>query len=182
MMKNFIGILLLLTILAASGCSSISVSTDYDHSVDFSKYKTYCWCYRSVIPGDRLAQLPRVKERVINAVDLVLKGKGFSIAEGSDADFYISVHGGTKDRRRIRGGPMLYDPYWGPVGGQISVDDYTEGTLYIDIIDARSRHMVWRGIGKDIVHGYAESGDQLQITINRFVARILENFPPKRSK
>lgn len=170
-----------LIFLTVSGCSSVSVFTDYDHAVDFTKYKKYCWCYQAVIPGDRLAQLPLVKKRVMNAVDMVMKSKGYTLAEGNDADFYTFVHAGLKDKTRVRSAPMFYDPYWGPVGGGIHVDDYTEGTLYIDIIDASTRQMSWRGAGKDIIKNY-DDGDQMQIAINNIVAKILSKFPPKNKK
>jgi hypothetical protein len=179
--QKYLFVTLFFTLFAVSGCSSVSVFTDYDHAVDFTKYKKYCWCYQSVIPGDRLAQLPLVKKRVMNAVDMVMKSKGYVMTKNDNADFYISVHAGTRDKTRIRSTPMFYDPYWGPVGGRVSVDDYTEGTLYIDIIDAATRHMSWRGVGKDIIKEY-DNGDQMQITINKMVAEILKKFPPGNRK
>ena len=179
--KQSVIITFILIFLTISACSTVSVYTDYDHAVDFTKYKKYCWCYQAVIPGDRLAQLPLVKKRVMDAVDMVMKSKGYTLAQGNDADFYTFVHAGIKDKTRVRSTPMFYDPYWGPVGGGVTVDDYTEGTLYIDIIDASTKHMSWRGVGKDIVKEY-DDGDQMQIAINNMVAKILAKFPPETRK
>lgn len=175
---NIYQIAAIIILTTSAGCSTVSVYTDYDESADFTKYKEYCWCYHNVIPGDKLPLFPLIKKRVIAAVDMVMKSKGFSIADNSNADFFISVHAATKDKTKIQhSGPMFYDPYWGAVGGHLSIDDYTEGTLYIDIIDAKTRNMIWRGVGTEVVKEY-QNGNQMQQTINKMVKEILKDFPP----
>jgi hypothetical protein len=67
-----------------------------------------------------------------------------------------------------------WNPYlWG--GRNTYATSSTEGTLYIDLIDARKNELIWQGEGV----GYlTENRREKEKRINEFVAKILEQFPP----
>jgi hypothetical protein len=144
-------------ILALVGCSSLTVTTDFDASQDFNSYKTYRWATtEEVNPNDALAQNPLVKKRVIAGIDKALQDKGFVLVEkGSGPDFVVITHAGVKEKMNVTQtggyrGYGWYDPWWGPYGGSTHVSYYEEGSLVIDIIDWTEKELSWRGIGTGV--------------------------------
>jgi len=179
MMKRFSCCLIGISIIGLLGCASVSIQTDYDPSVDFKSYKTYAWDTEQQIPSDVLARDPLMRKRIKKAVEQVLQDKGFLLKTTFPVDFTVVVHAGVKERMRVTnwGGRGWYDPWWGPYGGQVDVNYYTEGTLVIDVIDAGTRELAWRGLSEGIVREYA-SVEQMETDIQETVSDILKGFPP----
>jgi hypothetical protein len=172
-----IKILAVLFLFILGSCSSIKVNSDYDKSVDFSKYKTYAFHKRGI---DRVEISGLDKKRILNAIDAELSKKGMTKSENPD----LLVNIFTKERERIdvdqynAGWGYGWGYGWNPYlwGGRTYVSTYVEGTLYIDLIDAKKKELVWEGEGV----GYlTESRERKESQINEFVAKILAQFPPK---
>ena len=65
--------------------------------------------------------------------------------------------------------------FWGaPVGGSISTQ--TEGTLFLNIIDAQTKQLVWQGKGSGSINEFTKNRDE---RIHLFVREILEQYPPE---
>jgi len=160
-----------------ASCSSIRVYSDYDKAVDFSQYKTYAFHKR----GIDIAEISGLdKKRILNAIDAELSKKGMIKSETPD----LLVNIFTKERERIdvdqfnAGWGYGWGYGWNPYlwGGRSFVSTSVEGTLYIDLIDAKKKELVWEGEGV----GYlTENRDKKESQINEFVAKILAQFPPK---
>ena len=180
-MKKFLSMVLL--VLFAAGCSTVSVKTDFDHEYDFSGLKTYRWASgQEINPDDVLAKSPLVLKRVKKAVDKALQGKGFQVAQGEDADMVAMVHAGIQQKMRVdQTGPVgpyrrgWYNPWWGAYGGTTYVSYYETGTLVVDIVDWKTKQLAWRGMGTKTV----EDSPASQEKIDEVVAKILEGFPPQ---
>ena len=171
--------LLSLTLLFVLGaCSSVKVDADYDNNVDFSQYKTYAF-QKSGIDKAEISDLD--KKRILRAIDTEMTKKGYSKSETPD----LLVNIFTKERERVDvnqysagwgyGWGWGWNPYmW---GGRNYVTTSTEGTLYIDLIDAKKKELIWQGKGS----GYLEqSREKKEERINEFVAKILAQFPPEK--
>ena len=176
MLSCLLGMMLVLL----AGCSTVSVTQDYDPQRDFTKYKKYAWMDQA-IPGDALANNPLIRNRTKVAVDAALTSKGYTLTDLDKADFVVVIHAGIKERMRIQdwGRYGWYDPWWGPYGGHVDVSYYEEGTLVIDIVDAEDKEMVWRGMGTGIVKQYADP-EKMQKDIDQDVNKILADFPPDK--
>jgi len=181
------GVLLLISMI---GCSSITVNTDYDPTIDFSKYKTYKWFDGKAPDGDELQKYPLVKRRVINAVDKALAAKGF-VKTDSDPDFVVIVHAGTKERMQLNTynyGGYGYGRYgygWGGYGGMSTTDVsyYDEATLIVDIADAKKKELVWRGTGTGVIQGGGQQDQaEAQERANEVIDQIMHDFPPQKEK
>ena len=59
-----------------------------------------------------------------------------------------------------------------------SVSSSTEGTLFIDLIDARKKELAWQGIGTGIL-SYSKSVEKKEAKINDFVTQIMMAYPPQ---
>jgi hypothetical protein len=166
----------ILFLFILGSCSSIRVNSDYDKNVDFSQYKTYAFHKQGI---DRAQISEFDKKRILHAIDNELSKKGMSKSE--NPDLLINIL--TKERERIdvdqynAGWGYGWGYGWNPYlwGGRTFVSSTTEGTLYIDLIDAKKKELVWEGQGV----GYlTENYDKKESQINEYVAKILAQFPP----
>lgn len=169
---------LLLLFVIISSCSSVKVNSDYDKKVDFTAYKTYAF-YKSGIDKVEVSDLD--KKRILHSIDDVLSSKGFTKSETPD----LLVNIFTKEREQVDvnrynsswgyGWGYGWNPYlW---GGNTSVNRYTEGTLYIDLIDAKKKELIWQGEGEGVLTKDTDKKDE---KIKEFVSKILEQYPPKK--
>lgn len=171
-----IKLLPLLLLFILSSCSSVTVYSDFDKKVDFSPYKTYAF-HKAGIDKVQISQLD--KNRIINAIDVELTKKGMTKSDNPD----VLINFFTKERERVDVNQYSYgwgygwgygwNPYlW---GGQPFVSTSTEGTLYIDLIDAKKKELIWQGEGV----GYlTQNRSGKEARINEFVSKILLQYPP----
>lgn len=169
-------------LLLVPGCSSVSVTSDYDPSADFSMLKTYQW-----IPfqgdDDALAKVPLVQKRAMNAVEKALAAKGYRLLADGVPDFYVAVHAGVQDKINVTDYGYAYGGWWGPYGPyghNIDVSYYTEGTLFVDIIQKRAdkHELMWRGAGTGMV-APPDDPQTAQEKADAVAAKILADFPPE---
>lgn len=165
-------------ILILSSCSTLRVNSDYDKNVDFSQYKTYAF-QKSGVDKVEISDLD--KRRILRAIDAEMTKKGYVKSETPD----LLVNIFTKEREQIDvnqyntgwgyGWGWGWNPYlW---GGQTFVSSSTEGTLFIDLIDAKKKELVWQGEGD----GYlTKVRSEKEARINEFVLNILAQFPPEK--
>ena len=64
--------------------------------------------------------------------------------------------------------------------GEVDIDenDYTEGTLVIDIVDMGTKQLAWRGLGTKVLSGNYQDNTQGQEMVQENIDKILTNFPP----
>jgi hypothetical protein len=177
-MKTIKLLSLLLVFIFESCGTSISVYSDFDKSIDFSQYKTYAF-HRSGIDKVQISELD--KKRILYAIEIELDKKGMSKSE--TPDLLINIF--TKEREQVDvnqynagwgyGWRWGWNPYlW---GGQTYVTTSTEGTLYIDLIDAKKKELVWQGDGEGFLTKDTHKKDEV---IHEFVLKILAQFPPAK--
>jgi hypothetical protein len=179
--------LLALTAAAVTlvGCGSgIQVRTDFDPTAGFSGYQTYQWAERTPEGTDD----PRVynditARRIRLAVDEALQAKGFREAS-ANADFLVAWHGAIDGKMSLTTvqsgygyGYGWYGPGVGISSAQTYVNEWDEGTLLIDVIDAARRELVWRGTGTATLREERDP-ERIQANINEAAAKVLKDFPP----
>jgi len=167
--------LLILLFLFAS-CTTVRVATDYDRNANFNDYNSFAF-YKPGIDQAKISDLD--KKRILRAIDANLSAKGMT-KSGSPA-LLVSIF--TKERERVDvynnnfGYGWGWNPWWyGGFGGS-TVSRSTEGSLYIDFIDAETNELVWQGIGSSrlITHGSVEEREE---RIQKIVSEILAEYPP----
>lgn len=178
-MKKVIKLLpVLLVAILLSSCSSVKVASDYDRGADFNTYKSFAF-YKTGIDKAEISDLD--KRRILRAIEAELLAKGFT--KSNDPDILVSIF--TKAREKVNvwnngWGPWGYGwgwtPwYWGGGFGFNQVTRSTEGVLYVDLIDASKKELVWQGMGT----GYlSENMDKKEERIKEFVTKIMERYPP----
>ncbi|OIQ21491.1 MAG: hypothetical protein BM557_03610 [Flavobacterium sp. MedPE-SWcel] len=168
--------LLLITAFAVS-CSSVRVASDYDEAVDFNQYKTYAF-FKEGIDKAEISDLD--KKRILRAIDAEMQKKGFTKSKNPDMLISIFTHANEKVDVNNWGYNYGwgYNPWmWGM--NRTTVTTSTEGTLYIDLIDARKKELIWQGTGTGVLTLNREKKQQ---RINEFVSKIITEFPPVKKK
>ncbi len=178
-MKNTVALGCVLLLSLFVGCSSVSVKTDYDHTEDFSKYKTFTLFSGELAPGNALSKYPELKERMYPVVKEILVEKGFIYKESEITDFVVHLRGAVnaQTQRTKQGGRTWYNPWWG--SGRTVVSYYDEGSLIIDIVNTAEKNLSWRGIGSKIVDQGNMSGVYDRSQLKKNLEKILKGFPPK---
>lgn len=186
-MKSVTRLMILGLAFFFAACSSINVTSDYDPEYNFTKMKNYRWASaKELNPNDVLTQHPLVYKRIQDAVDRVLKTKGYNLVEDDNFDFVILAHAGSKEKMRVHqtGGSYYrgwYDPWWGSYGGQTTVSYYEEATLVLDIVSWENKELAWRGTATATVDENP-TPESMKEKIDNVVAKILANFPPGSAK
>jgi hypothetical protein len=178
-MKNTIIVLL---VVAAASCSPVNVSYDYDRNTNFNAYKTYNF---SDDTGDIDTNAnPFFKERVMRAVDAEMAERGFTKSE--NPDLLVDLHVKREDRQDAIASsnyPVGYFPWrFGFASGfnttQINYNEYVEGTLFINLVDAEKEKIVWQGIATKTLDQDL-TPEQREKNVNDAVDRIFEKYPVK---
>lgn len=188
-MKSFL-LFTLITVFVSS-CVSVRVVADYDNKASFDVYKSFAF-FKPGIDKAEISDLD--KKRILRAINNELIDKGFSKSETPDllisiftkendrVDVYNTGFGGFGGFGGFRGfgGFGFFNPYYGGFGGfNNTVTTRTEGSLYIDIIDAKTKELVWQGKGTGFLTN--TSVEKKEARINEFVNEILEQYPPENT-
>ena len=165
------------------GCSSVTVSQDYEMGADFSAYRTFDWALaEQPRTGDIRVDNPLLDARIRSAVERTLVSKGFRRETGGRPDMLLAYH--LTIRAKLEGDTYHTGigygrwPYWGGAGYETTIREYEEGMLVIDIGDARQKKLVWRGTGTRRVIQQA-SPEKTTEVVNKTVEEILKKFPPE---
>lgn len=166
---------LLLVFAALVSCGSLRVSSDYDLKVDFSTYDSYAF-FKPGIDKVEISDLD--KRRILNALETALQSKGFEASE--KPDLLISFKTQAKENVNVHHNYPYYGWGWGwhPFGiyHQPYVSTQTQGILYIDLIDAKTKHLVWQGKGVGVLQEGTVA--KREARIGEFVQEIINQYPP----
>src|SRR5437016_4880940 len=162
-------------VLLLATASFADVHTDYNRGVDFSQYKTYSW--EKVQTADPL-WVDRIKE----AVDSQLAAKGWRRVESDGQASLIAIEM-TRNQQSLN---TFYDGFgggrrWGGGFGNATttVDTYKVGSLVVDVFDANTHKLIWRGSSSDTL---SDKSDKNIKTLEKDVQKMFEHFPPEVKK
>jgi hypothetical protein len=160
--------------LVSSLAVAQSVTYDYDRTAGFGRFKTYAW-----VRGTDLADQLNHK-RVLSAVDEQLTAKGLAMVQTSASpDLLVAYHATFDKNLQITGFSSGFGPYRlaGARSGSATAERILVGTLVVDVVDAKTNTIVWRGTAtKEIdVHANAEQRDR---NIRKAAEKLFKNYPP----
>lgn len=174
-MKKNIYLFIIIAAFAA-GCSPVTVSYDYDKTIDFNKYKTYAYTEES----NKLPIGDLDRSRLMRAVDAELSARGFTKSDNPDALIDLTVK--AKERTEATAtntGGYGYGRY-GYGGGfsttNIDYNTYVDGTLFVNLIDKSTEKLVWQGRGTKTIDENA-SAEKKETNINNAVKLIFTKYP-----
>ena len=181
---------MVLVALLGAACSSVRTQYDFDPTADFSAWRSFAWFPPGSVPsGDPRLDNPLLLGRIESAVNEKLQARGFVLLQDREPDFWVQIHLSTEQRLDVRtmntgyvGGPRgagWRGGGWAGTGWtETRVEQYEEGTLVIDFVDAARRRLVWRGSGTRRLARNIQP-DRVTQRVNEAVEEILAQFPPQ---
>lgn len=173
-------------LFAVAGCSSTpNTVSSADPTVDLGQYQTYN--FAAVVDTDGQPYQSLETGYIKAAASRELEARGFSRSD--DPDLLVNFAIETQEKVRSRsvptaGGGLAYDPFyddvyydtWGTTH-TTRIDQYTEGTLQIDLIDKREAKVVWQGATRGRLT--KKDYENPQATLDGAVAEIFTQFPAR---
>jgi hypothetical protein len=168
--------LFLLGIALFSGAVSLNaqVKTDYDHSANFSSYKTYSWM--KVQAGNSLWN-----ERIQRDVDAQLAAKGWTKVE-SNGDASVSAFRSTQNQTTLEtfydgfGGGWRFRGFGGEGISTTTADVTKVGNVVVDIFDTHTKNLIWRGMDTGDLSSNTNKNIQKP---SKDINNMFKKFPPK---
>ncbi len=168
-------LILTAAILISTGCSSTTVSVDFDREADFSSYSAFAWFEKPRnAQRDRQMASPLVDRRIRASIIAALEAKGFEDSSFRNADFLVTYHSSSSNKVVVYHTGYGYHYWRGYHGVRTHARTYKEGTIVVDVIDRHTRQLVWRGIVSGILTRKSISDDAVQQAIDK----VLAAFPP----
>ena len=162
-------------LLLTSSCVTVRVATDYDKSVNFEQYTSYAF-YKPGIDKAKISDLD--KKRILRAIETELNAKG--LTKSQTPQLLVSIF--TKERERVDvyqrdfGYGWGWHPWWYGRYYDNTVSSTTEGSLYIDILDAKNNELIWQGLGTTQL--VTDNMEKKEERIREIVREILKEYPP----
>ena len=178
-------LLFLPALLVLAACASFEIPTpqvDFKRGYNFSAVKTFAMQPRRGAHGGSSLLGGQASTRAEQAMQLGLKERGLEmVTDPAAADVLLSWYLVTEERSDIRSydSTSFYNCWrCGPVGADVSVQEYTQGTLIVDLIDPGLSQSVWRGIMKSRLTGVMEKEAGQQRRFNAVARTLFASFPP----
>jgi hypothetical protein len=166
-MKALQKLLGLLLATALMSCSSVAVKSDFDPNANFAQYKTFDFMPHRT--GN-----PLNNKRVEAAIEQELIAKGLQKQTEGRPDLLVAYHTNVKDKIDVDTYGYRYGRYGRRVGTYTTVQKYQQGTLVVDLVDAKEKELIWRGWAK------GEASDSVsKEKVDDTVAKILAKYPPQ---
>jgi len=171
---------LLLALLSACA-STPQANMDYDQNYDFSTVKSIAIqpIDRTAVSNIRISDLQ--VERINAAITEELSARGYAVvSDSAAADLLLTWHLVTLDRTDVRTYDGLsYYNCWrcGPAVSDVSVRQYTEGTLIVDMIDPQRTRSVWRSVIQSELKPQANADKAAELR-KKAAGLVFADFPP----
>jgi hypothetical protein len=180
----------LFTFVLLANIAFAQVKSDYDKTVDFTKYKTFTFMGWAENSDKILNDLD--KKRLLEAFRDELAARGLT-KDDANPDVAITLYvvveqkTSTTAYTNYNGGMGYGYGRWGWGGGfgmgsattTYSEDDYLEGTVVIDFYDNGTKNLVWQGI---LTKTVTENPKKREKTIPKSVNKLMYQYPVKPVK
>ena len=174
---NLLKISSVIILLVLTSCNTIRVVSDYDKATNFDNYSSFAF-YKPGIDKAKISDLD--KKRILRAIQSNLMAKGMN--KNSNPDILVSIF--TKESQRVDiyqnnfGGAWGWNPYWGGnFNNNRMITSNIEGSLFIDLIDAKTNELLWQGVSHSGIYK-GNDIEKREEKINLIVSKILEQYPP----
>lgn len=164
------------------------IATDFEPDGSFSQYKTFSFVKGIDMGHTGVLDNPSVRDRLKNFISGVLEIRRLrEVPRDESYDLAVRYWVARRDRQETEtvitpstdiiywGG---YPPYWyGPWSAfyeEYVVRNYVEGTLIVDLIDAKTKQLIWRTYLRQKIEDRAKAYEQAKKNLNRSFA----GFPP----
>ncbi|MNM94630.1 hypothetical protein D3C81_1070410 [compost metagenome] len=172
-----------LVLVLAACASAPRVSSQADPTGEFARYRSFSFYTPLALEQNGYTTI--TSNRIRDAVRTQMQARGY-VYDEANPDLWVNLNAYLQDKTRVTTMPEVdYDyyysyrarsyvavPYW---RDRTDVRQYTEGTLNVDIVDARQKRLVWEGVAVGTV-GRA-TPEKRAMEIDAAVAAIFDQYP-----
>jgi len=163
-----------LSALTVTACATMQVNSFVERGADVTRYRTYHWASADAYStGDpRLDNNEFFRDRIQAQVDRRLGDRGFEKTTAAGPDLLVHYHASVAQEVNANGVDQPNsecedcEPYV-----------YDAGTIVVDLVDARTSRLVWRGWAERSIDGAIDDQTSMEREIDEAVARIMERLP-----
>jgi hypothetical protein len=174
----------LLSLVLLAGCATgPMISSDSDPQADFGNYRSYAF-YTPLAVEPKGYSTP-ASNAMKSAVRREMEARGY-VYDESAPDLLVNLNAYVSERQDVvsmpevnyayyysyRANAYFAMPFWGE---RTSVHRYREGTLNVDLVDARAKRLVWEGVAVGRV-ARLKPADREQ-RINATIGEIFARYP-----
>ena len=164
-------IMLAASLMLVSSAFAQKVTTEFDESVDFGKFKTFAIREGQMRSPNPALNSELTKKRLEAELERALTARGLTKATGrSDLNVFYTFG----SLRRVE--TESYPAGWRGLGTRVAKVPYAEGTLVIDLRDPTTRSLVWRGVATEDERNPSKLADKLDDMVKKAVGK----YPPKK--
>ena len=164
---------------ALSGCATMNVSAHIERGVDFAQFRTWDFGPADALPtGDpRLDNNPFFKDYLEGAVGKELEARHYPRVLSGTPDLLVHYHANISKTFDVNGvdtrNGYCYD------NCQPNLIEYEQGTIVLDVVDAHTNRVIWRGWAQESIDGIIDNQDALRKDVTTAVTRMMKLFPPQ---
>ena len=158
---------------ALVGCSQmVEVKTDYDDDARFDAYKSFDWLHKDTESMNLSERWALADTYIREAITREMKEKGITW-DAASPDLIVAYSVGMKDKL----GHVDFNVDYSAAQSNAEIYKTSGGVLILDLVDAGSDHLVWRGEAKGAMN-VDPSPDIMRKNINNMMKKLFEKYPP----
>ncbi len=168
-MKNIIYLLL----LAMVSCSPVRVISTDQFSTNLAQYETF-----DFVSADLQTHGPYFDD-LKNAIRREFEAKGYRLSDSPE--LLINIGTNVEEKVQTRQTDYTDMRYMGQrnyhwESEEVVVNEYKEGTVILDVVDASTKELVWQGAAAGTITGKEEA---MLSRIDKAINLLLKDYPSK---
>jgi Domain of unknown function (DUF4136) len=189
-MRFIIPTLLVASVALGSAAAYAETNSYTAKGYNFGALKTFDFKAQRRISRDPIANNKIWGDQIREEITNQLRARGFERKAGSP-DFYVAYYVGLKQKYDYSYMDYGFPGFWGPRrfrhawgwGGGVDVWSipYTDSTLVVDIIDARTNDLVWRGYDTNTID-MKKPDKRLDKAVDSLVKKFLKETSPQSTR
>jgi hypothetical protein len=170
-------------LLLLGACQSMSVDSYSEPGVKWNGLSTYRWLStRQRVSGSPRAPAAEVDASMKKLIDEGLRARGLKPSTTGTPDLWVTFHVNLVQDLTVEQVTYNYGAYnqmWNAgVQTNAATEVYDQGTLVIDLLSGKDRHLIWRGSAEAKIQSATGPEDRDRIA-RKAVHDLLEQYPPQ---
>ncbi|MBX3301000.1 MAG: DUF4136 domain-containing protein [Nitrospira sp.] len=186
-MRRWLSGVVAIIVACVVGCTSIDVKTDFDQTIDFSRFKTFAFTGITDLNQGGVLDNSLVRHRLETMIGRELQQKGLTQASlDQNPDLLVHYWVGVKHKQQVQSTGPAVGAYswrggyaWGAGYGGVTTYEYKEGTLITDLVEPTKKGLVWRAT---MVADLEDSAKENVALTEKALKKAFENYPPSKTK
>ena len=147
------------------------VRINYNRDANFADYKSFMWINEPSTPKD-----PLIAHRIVESINAQFTQKGFEHVR--DADLAVSVNVASQEKQTLERFYAGFENWFWDLGvgpPTAKVETYAEGTIVVDLFDAHTKTVIWRG---PAVMEVSDQREKVAHEAEIAIQKLFKDFPP----